>query len=70
MMSFDFYVHGLWIMGAVLMSAGVFLLGNAEWVEGTTEASFGIALGLGGIMVLIAGMMWISSAVNARNETR
>ena len=69
-MNFDFYVHGLWILGAVLMSAGIFLLGNAEWVEGTTEVSFGAALGLGALMILLAGMMWISSAVNARQDTR
>lgn len=67
-MAFDFYVHGLWIVGAVFMAAGIFLLGNVEWVEGTTEASYGIALGLGAILILFASMMWISSAVNARQE--
>ncbi len=66
----DFYVHGFWLLGALIMAAGVFLLGNAEWVEGTTEVSFGLALLLGLIMVIIASMLWISASVNARQELR
>lgn len=67
-MPFDFHVHGLWILGTVALFIGVLFAGNLEWVEGTTEASFGISVLLAFFMLLIAGMCWISSAVNARDE--
>ncbi len=58
---FDFYVHGLWIIGAVL-----FFLGGL--IAGTTEASFAISVLLSFALFLTAGMCWISASVNARHE--
>ena len=29
---FDFYVHGLWIIGAVLFFLGSLIAGNVEWL--------------------------------------
>jgi hypothetical protein len=69
-MPFDFHVHGLWILGAVFMFIGGLVSGNVEWVEGTTEFSFGFSVLLAFVMFLIAGMCWISAAVNARQEMR
>ncbi len=63
----DFSIHGLWILGAVFMTFGCLILGNVEWVEGTTTSSFIISLTLAFLLILIAGMFWISAAVNAKN---
>ena len=67
-MGFDFHVHGLWILGAVFFFAAGLMAGNLEWLEGTTPMSFGISVVLIFILFLIAGMFWISAAVNARHE--
>jgi hypothetical protein len=67
-MSFDFHVHGLWILGAVFFFAGGIMAGNLEWIDGTTPTSFGISVVLIFVLFLIAGMLWISAAVNARQE--
>jgi hypothetical protein len=69
-MSFDFHVHGLWILGTVFLFIGALIAGNIEWVEGTTEFSFAFSALLAFVMFLIAGMCWISSAVNARQEMK
>lgn len=67
---FDFYVHGLWIVGAVLFLLGSMLAGNVEWIEGTTEASFGVSVAIAFALFLTAGMCWISASVNARHEQK
>jgi hypothetical protein len=69
-MPFDFHVHGLWILGAVFMFVGGMIAGNVEWVEGTTPFSYGFSALLAFVMFLVAGLCWISSAVNARQEMR
>jgi len=69
-MSFDFHIHGLWILGAVFMFIGGLISGNVEWAEGTTEFSFGFSVLLAFVMFLVAGMCWISAAVNARQEMK
>lgn len=67
-MPFDFHVHGLWILGTIALFIGVLFAGNLEWVEGTTEYSFVISVTLAFFMLLLAGMFWISAAVNAKAE--
>lgn len=69
-MGFDFHVHGLWILGSVFFLIGGLMSGNIEWVEGTTEASYWLSILLAFLMFLVAGMCWISSAVNARKEQK
>ena len=69
-MTFEFHVHGLWILGAVFLFIGSLIAGNIEWVEGTTEFSFAFSALLAFVMLLIAGMCWISAAVNAKQEMR
>lgn len=69
-MKFDFYVHGLWILSAAFMLIGCMIAGNIEWVEGTTPFSFGLSLLLAFVILLIASMMMISSAMNARQEMK
>lgn len=67
-MKFEFYVHGLWILGAVFFFLASLIAGNIEWVEGTTVFSFWIAVLLAFALFLVAGMCWISASVNARLE--
>lgn len=67
-MKFNFYVHGLWILGALFFFLGALISGNLEFVEGTTEGSFLLAILLAFALYLVAGMLWISAAVNARQE--
>ncbi len=69
-MGFDFYVHGLWLLGSVTLFFGAMIAGNVEWIEGTTAWSFAIAVLLAFLLILIAGLFWISAAVNARPEMR
>ena len=69
-MGFDFYVHGLWILGAVTLFFGSMIAGNVEYIEGTTDFSFAVAVLLGFLLILIAGLFWISASVNARPEMR
>lgn len=67
-MGFDFHVHGLWILGALFFFAAGLMAGNLQWLDGTTNLSFGISVVLIFLLFLIAGMFWISAAVNARHE--
>ena len=67
-MTFDFHVHGLWILGALFFFVAGIMAGNLHWVEGTTSVSFGISAVLIFLLFLIAAMFWISAAVNARHE--
>ena len=65
-MPFDVYTHGLWLVGGVFIFIAAFITGNIEFVEGTTEVSFWLSIALSFALFLIAGMAWISAAVNAR----
>jgi len=69
-MPFEYHVHGLWILGAVFLFIGGLIAGNIEWVEGATPFSFVFSVLLAFVMLLVAGMCWISAAVNARQEMR
>ena len=69
-MDFDFYVHGLWITGAIFFFIGGMIAGNIEWVHGTTAFSYWLSALVGFLMFAVAGMCWISAAVNAREELR
>ncbi|MBI5060792.1 MAG: hypothetical protein HZB67_00595 [Candidatus Aenigmarchaeota archaeon] len=65
-----YYIQGLWILGAIFMMLGAVIAGNIEWVEGTAGWSFALSLVIAFVFFLIAGLCWISSAVNARKEER
>ena len=67
---FDFYVHGLWILGAIFTFLASMISGNLEWVTGTTEISYAVSVLLSLVLFLVAGMCWISAAVNSRREQR
>ena len=65
-MPFDIHVHGLWLPGGIFMFIGALIAGNVEWVEGTTPVSFWLAIALSFVLFLIAGVCWISAAINSR----
>ena len=67
---FDFYTHGLWLLGAVFFFVGAIIAGNLRWVEGTTEASFLLAILLSFSLFAVAGLLWISAGINAALERR
>ncbi|MAH43033.1 hypothetical protein CL614_04915 [archaeon] len=67
---FDFYVHGLWILGAIFAFLASMISGNLEWVTGTTEISYAVSVLLSLVLFLVAGMCWISASVNSRRDQR
>lgn len=69
-MRYEFYVHGLWLIGTVFMFFGGLFAGNLRWLEGTTHFSFGLSVLLTFVFFFVGGMLWISAAVNARQEER
>jgi len=68
-MRFDFHVHGLWIIGTVLFFFGSIFAIYWEYEPlGSTWWSNLITFVITFILFALAGMCWISSAVNAREE--
>jgi len=65
-MKFDPMVHGFWILGSIFLAVSILLLGNIEFVEGTTQFSFWFTVVLAFALILATGVLWISAAVNAR----
>jgi len=70
MTRWDWYVHGLWILGSLFLILGAVLAGNLTWIEGTNSVAFGLAVIVAFLLILIAGLMWISAAANiTQHET-
>lgn len=69
-MGFEFHVHGLWILGAILALVASMLAGNIQWVEGTTQFSYYSSIFLAFVLFLFVGVCWISASVNAANERK
>jgi len=65
-MPFDPMVHGFWIIGSVFLAVSMLIFGNIEFAEGTTQFSYWFTLALAFVLLLLAGLLWISAAVNAR----
>lgn len=65
-MKFDPMVHGFWILGSIFLAVSMLVFGNIEFVEGTTPFSFWFSVLLAFVLILLAGLVWISAAVNAR----
>lgn len=66
----SWYVHGLWILGAVFMFLAAMIAGNIEMVEGTTWWSYWLAILISFALFLIGGYCWISSGANTIREER
>ncbi len=61
---FSWYVHGLWIAGAIFMFLAALIIGNIELVEASAARSvFAVLIAFS--VILVAGACWISSAFNS-----
>ncbi len=65
-MPFDLHTHGLWLLGGIFMFVAALIAGNVELAEGATPVSFWLAVALSFVLFLIAGVCWISAAINSR----
>ena len=52
-----------WILGAGFLLAGAVIAGNTEIDFSTSIIDFGFALGIAFILILAAGLLWVSVAV-------
>ncbi|GEM_PF-916917 len=66
----SWYVHGLWILGAMFMFLAAMIAGNIELVEGTTFWSYWLAIFISFALFLIGGYCWICSGANTIREER
>ncbi len=70
-MAFEYHVHGLWILGTVMFFLGSMLAVFWEYEPiGSEWWSNAVSLLMAFALFLIAGIAWISAAVNAREEER
>ncbi len=65
-MTLDPMVHGFWVLGSVFLAVSMLIFGNIEFVEGTTQFSYWFSVILAFVLLLLAGLLWISAAVNAK----
>jgi hypothetical protein len=70
MTKFDWWVHGLWILGSIFLFIGSMLAANVEVVEGATAWSLGLAALISFALILVGGLCWISSAINVCKEEK
>jgi len=52
-----------WVLGAVLITLSLWILGNAERVVGDSFLSHALALFIAFVLVLAGGLAWITVAV-------
>ena len=59
---------GVWIIGAVLLLAATWIMQKLELTLGVSPLSYGVALAISFILILLAGLCWISVAVATRHK--
>jgi hypothetical protein len=59
---------GVWILGALFMLGGVWVVQNLELTLGVPETSYMLALAVSFVLFLLAGLSWISVAVATRKK--
>jgi membrane protein YdbS with pleckstrin-like domain len=67
-MKLDFNIYGFWAIGSICLLLGSMIAGNLAWIEGTTTSSYILSLVISLILLLTAGLFWISAAVNAKEQ--
>jgi len=66
---FKYYVHGLWIFGSIMFFIGAIIAMFWQYDPlGSTVWSNAISLLMSFVLFLMAGLFWISAAINARQE--
>jgi hypothetical protein len=58
----------VWILGGLFILGGVWIVQNLEMNVGVGEFQYGLALVIAFVLVLLAGLCWISVAVATRQE--
>ncbi len=58
----------VWIVGAVLLLAASWIVQKLELTLGVSPFSYAIALAIAFILILLAGLCWISVAVATRHR--
>lgn len=58
-----------WILGALALTAGSWIVGHIEWALGTTPVSYYGAMAVGFLLILFGGLAWIGVSVGvAQNK--
>ena len=57
-----------WIIGGMFLLGGVWITQNLELNVGVTEFQYALALVIALVLILIAGLCWISVAVATRQD--
>lgn len=59
---------GAWVIGALLLVAGTWIIQNLKFEIGVSELSYGLAFIVAFILFLLGGLAWISVAVATRKD--
>ena len=58
----------VWVLGALLMFGGVWILNNLELTVGVPMTSYAMGMVVSVVLFLLAGLCWISVAVGTRRK--
>jgi hypothetical protein len=59
---------GAWVLGALFLLAGSWIVQNLKFEIGVSELSYGLAIVVAFILFLLAGLSWISVGVATRRD--
>jgi ABC-type antimicrobial peptide transport system permease subunit len=59
---------GAWVLGALFLLAGSWIIQNLKFEIGVSELSYGLAVAVAFILFLLAGLAWISVGVATRRD--
>jgi hypothetical protein len=58
----------VWVLGALLLFGGVWIVNNLEMTVGVPMASYAMGMVVSIVLFLLAGLCWISVAVGTRKK--
>ncbi len=59
---------GAWVLGALLLLGGTWIIQNLRLETGVTDVSYALAAFIAFILFLLGGLAWISVAVATRRD--
>jgi len=59
---------GIWVLGAVALLVGTWIIQNLEFNVGVSGFSYMVAILIAFVLFLFAGLAWISVAVATRHK--
>jgi hypothetical protein len=57
-----------WLVGGAFLLIGVWIINNLEFGLGVNEFGYAIAMVVSLIFILLAGLLWINTAVGVRHH--